>query len=285
MRKEYYETYKSMGVCTSCGKNKAENGKVLCLECAAEDRARIRKYDKERKASYTKRKKELCDAFGVCTTCLARDKYNGKRCKECYTKSKEKYKEKQKSKGMVPRELRFDMDLCYTCGEPVEEGYSFCSKHLGSVRGNIKKGREEYLNTNVVKLTKDEQRDKKLNYKRRKRDLCSAFGVCTSCMCRDKSKGVLCIDCYLKIKRSYRAKQTEKGVIPSDLRVGMSLCYICGASVIGDNALCSKHLAIARSNLMIARSGATYAEMLTNHKWVAQRYSGYMAYVNKSKCD
>lgn len=130
MRKTYYDLYKSMGLCTCCGKNKAEPNRVLCLECAVKDSERDKKYDKKRKAEYSKRKRELCDAFGVCTTCMTRDKYKGKRCMECYLKAKRKYKEKQREEGAVPRDMRRELDLCFFCGEPVVPGHRVCAKHL-----------------------------------------------------------------------------------------------------------------------------------------------------------
>ena len=51
MRKEYYKEYmqkrrkklKTMGICTACGKRKAEKGKVLCEYCLDYHRKRYEK--------------------------------------------------------------------------------------------------------------------------------------------------------------------------------------------------------------------------------------------------
>lgn len=51
MRKEYYKEYmqkrrkklKENGICTSCGKRKAEKGKVLCIYCLNYHRKRYEK--------------------------------------------------------------------------------------------------------------------------------------------------------------------------------------------------------------------------------------------------
>ena len=136
MRKEYYHTYKNLGICTACGKNKAEEGRVLCFECAEKDANRKRSYDKNRKREYNKRKKELCDAFGICTTCMKREKHKGKRCIECYVKAQRKYKEKQLDAGKIPRNLWDEFGLCSICGEPRHEGSKLCKKHLDVARQN-----------------------------------------------------------------------------------------------------------------------------------------------------
>lgn len=136
MRKEYYDTYKKLGICTSCGKNKAMENRVLCPDCIEKDNLRTRTYDKERKKFYNKRKRELCEALGVCTTCMTRDMKKGKQCLECYTKRIRKYREKQAEQGKLPRALWSEYGLCSICGEPVEEGNKLCSKHLEIARKN-----------------------------------------------------------------------------------------------------------------------------------------------------
>lgn len=51
MRKEYYKEYmqkrrkilKAKGICTACGKRKAEKGKVLCAHCLEYNKKRYEK--------------------------------------------------------------------------------------------------------------------------------------------------------------------------------------------------------------------------------------------------
>lgn len=278
MRKEYYDIYKTLGICTSCGKNKARLGKVLCEECAEKDAKRVKSYNKERKATYQKRKRELCDAFGVCTTCFKNDKYIGQQCKECYDKRHRKYKEKQKEKGVVPLYERLDMDLCYICGEPVVEGSTLCEKHLNIAKNNIAKGRKKLSemakNSGKVKLTDAEKRAKKNAYKRRKRDLCVAFGVCPKCMQRDKYKGnsgigkkyngILCYDCYVKSLIATEKDKYKNGKVPRNLRKEKGLCYMCCKPVVEGEYFCEEHLAFAKHR---GRLGGKASASLPTHIW------------------
>lgn len=142
MRKRYYHTYKKLGICTACGKNKAEEGRVLCFECAEKDINKTKTYDKKRKSEYNKRKKELCDAFGICTTCMKKEKYKGKRCIECYVKSKRKYRERQLDTGKLPRNLWNEFDLCSVCGQPSYKDSKLCKKHLEVARKQASNARQ-----------------------------------------------------------------------------------------------------------------------------------------------
>lgn len=146
---KYYETnkrnkdyYKSKGICINCCKEQAEPNRTLCWECAEKDRNRVRTYDKERKKAYNKRKKELCDAFGICTTCLKREKYKGKRCLHCYLKGKNAYKEKQALSDKLPRELWGAYERCMMCGDERAEGSKLCKHHLEVARKNAENARE-----------------------------------------------------------------------------------------------------------------------------------------------
>lgn len=154
---KYYETnkrnkeyYKSKGICINCYKEPAEPNRTLCWECAEKDRKRVRTYDKERKAKYNKRKKELCDAFGICTTCCAREKYKGKQCIHCYLKRKRKYKEKMLKEGNIPRELWDEFERCMICGAERAEGSKLCEKHLETARTNAEIARKSIDKTNHI---------------------------------------------------------------------------------------------------------------------------------------
>lgn len=142
MRKEYYDIHKKLGICTHCGKNKAQEGRVLCAECAEKDANKKRNYNKERKKAYNKRKRDLCDAFGICTVCMKREKYKGKRCIECYLKGKKRYKEQQLDAGKIPKNLWSEFGLCLICGQPRAEGHKMCEKHLKIYRKNAQNARK-----------------------------------------------------------------------------------------------------------------------------------------------
>lgn len=156
VRKEYYDTYKALGICTCCGKNKAEPNRVLCLECAIRDASRKKSYDKKRKAAYLKRKKELCDAFGICTSCCKKEKYKGKQCIDCYLKRKRKYAEKLAKEGKISRSLYSEYGLCSFCGKPVVEGKKVCEKHLKTTRERGEYARQfvDYKN-HIWKMVQD----------------------------------------------------------------------------------------------------------------------------------
>lgn len=164
MREQYYHTYKQLGICTACGKEKAEEGKVLCFECAIKDASRKRTYDKKRKQEYNKRKKELCDAFGICTTCMKREKYKGKRCIECYLKAQRKYREKQIEEGKIPRNLWEEFELCAICGQPRYKGSKLCKKHLEIARNNALNARQYIDRENHIWQRIKEMEIKRLSY-------------------------------------------------------------------------------------------------------------------------
>lgn len=146
INKRNKEYYKSIGICINCCKEPAEPNRVLCWECAEKDRNRERTYNKERKLKYNKRKKELCDAFGICTTCMKREKYKGKQCIHCYLKRKRKYKEQILELDKLPRELWGEFERCMICGGERAEGSKLCEKHLKIARANAENARR-YVDT------------------------------------------------------------------------------------------------------------------------------------------
>lgn len=147
--KNNYEYYKKIGVCVRCKKNKAEEGKAQCRECldARAEYALKRhydgkaKYDKKKHSDYIKRKKQICDAFGICPYCMNREKYKGKECIECYTKRNRKYKEKSALKEKLPKNLWGEFERCMMCGGEREDGHKLCAEHLEMARANAKKAR------------------------------------------------------------------------------------------------------------------------------------------------
>ena len=130
--KELYNWYKSKGICTKCGTNKAKPGGTMCFDCADKDIERSQDYyynkmtedQYKKRLAYNKRKRELCVAFGLCRDCLKRDAVKGKFCLECYLKAQRR--NKKKSEGDVIRSERVEYGLCYFCGKPVLEGKKTC---------------------------------------------------------------------------------------------------------------------------------------------------------------
>lgn len=104
-------------------------------------------------------------------------------------------------------------------------------------------------------------KERKRIYNKRKKELCDAFGVCTTCMTKDKYKGKQCIDCYLKRKRKYQ--ENNIGKIPRQLWDEFNRCMICGGERTEGSKLCEHHLEIARKNATNARG---YIDR-ENHIW------------------
>lgn len=130
--KELYDWYKSKGICTKCGTNKAKPGATMCFDCSEKDIERSQDYyynkmtedQYKRRLAYNRRKRELCIAFGLCRDCLKRDAVKGKFCLECYLKAQRRRMKKRE--GSIARTERIEYGLCYFCGKPVLEGKKTC---------------------------------------------------------------------------------------------------------------------------------------------------------------
>ena len=74
------------GLCTKCGKNKAETGYHPCSEC----RKKIRNYRKAYVSKYQLPDRALWKDQGKCARCGADEQYNGfSLCRKCYEQSTE----------------------------------------------------------------------------------------------------------------------------------------------------------------------------------------------------
>ena len=139
--KEYYNYYKSKGICTRCYKHKAEKGKVLCLQRLGDISQNSINYyktlsedKKKRNNEYIKRKNSLCVAFGVCVGCKQKDAKKGQLCISCWAK---KNRSRVNKRMDIHRNEYSSYSRCYICGKESLEGYKVCSTHLESDRKNI----------------------------------------------------------------------------------------------------------------------------------------------------
>lgn len=154
MSKELYDWYKSKGMCTKCGINKARQGYTMCWDCAADSNERSQDYyhnkmtedQYKRRLAYNKRKRELCVAFGVCRNCLKKDATNGKFCLECYIKSQRSNAKRRECE--IKRADRVEYGLCYFCGEPVVEGKKTCPKCYENRKNGILRNKYDNKNHN-----------------------------------------------------------------------------------------------------------------------------------------
>lgn len=126
---EYREWAKSRGICTNCYKEKAWNGRQMCAECLGKTQERSEATrslsSKEQRKKYTKRKRDLCIAFGICRECLKRKSTIGLKCTECHVKE---IKRRRKNRKDIPRNMRAELGLCYFCGNKVIAGKKTCPK-------------------------------------------------------------------------------------------------------------------------------------------------------------
>lgn len=130
-RKNNRDYRRKIGVCTRCGKNKAEPYKKLCLECLGADQDRYaekkttdeqRERDKLRKRKLSEERREK----GLCTRCGKRSAKNGGICNVCKAYLK-RYRDKNRQDIM--RSERTDFGICYICGKrPVEKDKKVCAE-------------------------------------------------------------------------------------------------------------------------------------------------------------
>ncbi|MGL4801874.1 MAG: hypothetical protein ACRC18_06385 [Cetobacterium sp.] len=146
---KYYEYYGSKGLCPRCGHQKLSNEKTLCISCREELSDVAKKHyhnlsidKKKEKMNYTKRKKQLCTAFGVCTACMKYDSTNGVLCYTCWKKRQDKRLHNKLNKSDIDRSERVQYGKCYLCGEDAVSEYKLCEKHLKPYQDNMKEVRK-----------------------------------------------------------------------------------------------------------------------------------------------
>lgn len=122
--KENYQYYKRIGICTHCHREKAEEGRVLCLMCKMDNRKYKKKYDPEKTRARDKAKREYRKANGLCTNCGARPQQHKLLCHKCHSTI---LRRKEKN-GKIPRCEWVAYGLCYSCGkEGLMEGKKVCA--------------------------------------------------------------------------------------------------------------------------------------------------------------
>ena len=134
-----YRWLKEHGYCTSCGTERAEPGRSVCLSCKMRIRERRRERRRERKAENPEAEKQRLEkkaaaarerrliraAQGMCTTCGKRPAEQGrKRCAVCRAKAKIAYK-KWYDKKRPPKAP----GTCRSCNMPALPGKMYCEDH------------------------------------------------------------------------------------------------------------------------------------------------------------
>jgi hypothetical protein len=129
--KEVYKWRKEHGFCVRCGKEKAEEGKTMCLLCKMEQREKARERYRAKAATTRsldaerqRLRRAEKNANGICLQC-SKPIYNEHAyCYEHYiTQKKADKKFKEKKYKYHPS------GTCYICGRESEKGFKLCPEH------------------------------------------------------------------------------------------------------------------------------------------------------------
>lgn len=142
---------RSIGICPECRKEKLFGDERTCLECQANAYSRKHPTEEQRKRYNEKFKIQQKELYkirsekGICTRCgKFKAKDGAKKCEICLEKNaalhRQKYLKKQNE-----RLIRKLNNLCYQCGEPLDETAktSFCKKCYEKCCKNLEKAREK----------------------------------------------------------------------------------------------------------------------------------------------
>lgn len=158
---EYYEYYKTHGICVTCGQEKAKQGRVRCWRCLINQREheaeyRSRKTDEQKEAAKAKRRERESALRadrreqGLCLNC-GRERKNKQYaiCDKCRLSAKKSAEKKRLADGRVPNAFRGDGYFCAICLKPVEnDGEKLCDRCRANNEINIAKAREAQDNSN-----------------------------------------------------------------------------------------------------------------------------------------
>lgn len=240
-REERYQYRKENGICTSCGKNKAADGKTRCQEClnkrneqgkqyrenlkGTEKEKQIRKRESVRNYNtYNERK-----ANGICAKCGKNQTTNGKAlCEDCLAKARENVdREASRKKSKETYEWRKSHNLCPHCGKNKPfENHVLCADCL-------------YDTTirNIGKKLTQEQRERDKQQKKEKKQYREEHSLCKNCgkpLTDLRYKN--CVECRNKMLKGqvkriepFRKRYREKEV-----------CLSCGKPRIDGKFYCAE---------------------------------------------
>lgn len=122
--------------------------------------------------------------------------------------------------------------VCIMCRKAkAKNGRTMCIDCLDSVRVTSEWSRSE------------DSRAQRRQYRKRKKDLCVAFGVCVNCQKRNATHGQVCEVC--KSKRDAKALNKSKRM----LRHYLGTCTICGNERVDGYRVCQRCLNVRRENI------------------------------------
>lgn len=159
-RRNSYYFLKSRGICTRCGKEYADLGHTICLDCLEKRReSEAKKFsgleDAETRHTMQKERYERLKAAGICIKCGKKKAYehNGikyVRCYECYIATVNKYQKiNQKRYNHYA-----DADLCRWCGGERVPGRIYCEECLSRLQEQAEKNFAPSREKNAEKMKK-----------------------------------------------------------------------------------------------------------------------------------
>lgn len=136
--KERYAWYKEHGICVRCGQEKADKGHTRCLQCRfidIDNQISYKERHKETYAEYQKQYQRNLRAYrkehGLCQQCGKPTNNGHVFCTEHLATRRVRQQNRQREKGVMPRELMGNGKFCYFCGKPVaNKGDKCCPKCL-----------------------------------------------------------------------------------------------------------------------------------------------------------
>ncbi len=140
----HYRKHKALGICTHCGRNDAEPGRVECKKCLVKhklreqkrrdsDREAFRKHERER----MRQRKAEARANGLCSRCCKEPANKGyKTCWRCRMNSRrvktyamsDEQRQCKAELTKARRQKRIEEHICVRCGKrPARDGYTECA--------------------------------------------------------------------------------------------------------------------------------------------------------------
>lgn len=147
----YYDWYKSHGICPNCGRETAANGRVKCLVCLSDDAERARRRRAEGLASDTneahRRLYEMRKQNNICVSCGQRPPLNDRvRCGICLSKARAAQEKIRRKRGQPPECLyRNTEGRCSTCGKPSLPGKRLCERCFENACRALDRGRQALM--------------------------------------------------------------------------------------------------------------------------------------------
>lgn len=189
MSKTTYLRRKSEGLCVKCGKTKAVQGKVMCVECA------------EKQKIYQKETRVYFKNIGLCPRC-GKNKLFGdeKECPECLAMMYEVNRKSRERRNVTAMEYyRKDIQrlkeqgLCRSCRKrKVAEGHTYCQKCLEKHREQVEKYRRKM---DKIGLTRSERPN---------------YGFCYTCGNQLDRNGRICERCAETMRKNLPIKSDNQ---------------------------------------------------------------------------